>query len=376
MGTGLGVTPPCDPAPRDIIWILSLVVVVLLAACGAAGAAVVVGRQSVAQMLEANRVLMASERDRVGETLTGQQGAFAAQLEAMRTDLTRVTSLVREFEDRRGAKLDHLRGQPDAQQMGLRELAETTRGLREALSSSKARGQWGERMAEDVLRLAGFVEGIQYRKQRSVAGGTGIPDYTFLLPRGSVCYMDVKFPLDNYQRFLGAESELEAVRFCDAFLRDVRAKVTELADREYTRADDSSVDCVLLFIPNEALYAFIHEHDGGLADVALGRGIVLCSPLTLFAVLAVIRQAVDQFRLERTAGQILDVLADFSKQWSMFTEQMDKMGKGLEAANKAYDELSSTRTRQLDRRLDRIDALRSGAELSLVEAEGPLALDA
>ena len=61
------------------------------------------------------------------------------------------------------------------QRAGIAELASTAQGLREALASSKTRGQWGERMAEDVLRLAGFVEGVQYRKQKAVAQGTRHP---------------------------------------------------------------------------------------------------------------------------------------------------------------------------------------------------------
>lgn len=34
------------------------------------------------------------------------------------------------------------------------------------------------------------------------------------------------------------------------------------------------------------------------------------------------RQAVDNFRLERTAGEILNVLATFEKQWGDFTDKM------------------------------------------------------
>ena len=41
--------------------------------------------------------------------------------------------------------------------------------------STKARGQWGERMAEDVLRLAGFVEGVNYRKRQALAGRAAVP---------------------------------------------------------------------------------------------------------------------------------------------------------------------------------------------------------
>src|SRR6478672_7840897 len=299
----------------------------------------------VAQLLETNRALMETERERATTELEGKRGQIDTRLDHMNHELARVTDLLKEFEDQRGAKLDVLDGVLRQQREGLAELTQTTQGLREALSSSKARGQWGERMAEDVLQLAGFVEGIQYRKQTAVAGGSGIPDFTFLLPRGVVLYMDVKFPLDNYLRYLDAESELDQRRHRDAFLKDVRSKVKELAGRAYQSSDADTVDCVLLFIPNEQLYGFIQEQDGGVLEHALGHKIVMCSPLTLFAVLAVVRQAVDSFRLERTTNEILDVLGSFSKQWESFVGQMDTLGKRLETTTSAFDQLSGTRRR-------------------------------
>jgi DNA recombination protein RmuC len=178
------------------------------------------------------------------------------------------------------------------------------------------------------------------------------------MPQGSVLYMDVKFPLDNYLRFVNAESELDAARHRDAFLRDVRAKVRELAARRYPDGAATSLDCVLLFIPNEQLYAFVQEHASSLLDDALRDRIVMCSPLTLFAVLAVVRQAVDSFRMERTASEILDLLAGFTRQWDMFSDKMDALGRGIGTVTRAFDELSGVRTRQLVRQLDRIEDLR------------------
>jgi hypothetical protein len=48
---------------------------------------------------------------------------------------------------------------------------------------------------------------------------------------------------------------------------------------------------MLVFIPNEQIYGFIHENDFNLTVESLQKKVVLCSPLTLFAILAVIRQA-------------------------------------------------------------------------------------
>jgi len=331
---------------------------------------------AMAQLLDANRALMESERSRSTTELEGKRVLIDARLEAMNTELTRVTDLLKEFEAQRGAKLDVLSGVLRQQQEGIVELTQTTQGLREALSSSKARGQWGERMAEDVLQLAGFVEGIQYRKQISVEGGRGIPDFTFLLPRGVVMYMDVKFPLDAYLRYLDAETEIEQRRHRDDFLRDVRGKVKELAARSYNASDAETVDCVLLFIPNEQLYGFIQEHDAAVLEHALGHKIVMCSPLTLFAVLAVVRQAVDSFQLERTTSEILDVLGSFSKQWDGFVGQMDTLGKRIESTTAAFDQLAGTRRRQLERQLDRIEDLRTDQALAITDPERRLFLEA
>ncbi|MGZ4756091.1 MAG: DNA recombination protein RmuC [Acidimicrobiia bacterium] len=333
-------------------------------------------RVAMAQLLDANRAVMETERERSTTELDGKRVLIDARLESMNQELSRVTDLLEEFEAQRGAKLDVLSGVLRQPREGLAELTQTTQGLREALSSSKARGQWGERMAEDVLQLAGFVEGIQYRKQVSVEGGSGIPDFTFMLPRGVVLYMDVKFPLDNYMKYLDAESEIEQRRHREDFLRDVRGKVKELAARAYTSSDADTVDCVLLFIPNEQLYGFIQEHDGAVLEQALGHKIVMCSPLTLFAVLAVVRQAVDSFRLERTTSEILEVLGSFSKQWESFGTQMDTLGKRLESTATAFDDLTGTRRRQLERQLDRIEDLRTDQAIAITDPERRLFLEA
>src|SRR5262249_4782055 len=153
----------------------------------------------------------------------------------------------------------------------------TAQSLREALSGSNARGQWGERMADDVLRLSGLVEGISYVRHRRLASGS-VPDYTFLLPDGLVLHMDVKFPLSNYVRSLEALDDVERDRHRRAFLRDVRARVREVVARDYVDPAGGTVDCVLLFLPNDAVYAFVQEHDRSLFDEALQEKVVCCSP--------------------------------------------------------------------------------------------------
>jgi len=157
----------------------------------------------------------------------------------------------------------------------------------------------------------------------------------------------------------------------------VRHHVRSLASRSYVDPAGGTVDFVLLFIPNEQLYGFIHEEDGAIAEDAARAGVVLCSPLTLFAVLALIRQTVDNFQLAKTSDEILALLGVFKKQWGMFVEKMDKLDRSLCTVRKDYDELVGTRRRTLERPLDKIDALRQSEDLSLVDDDGDtLALEA
>ncbi|MFV2039964.1 MAG: DNA recombination protein RmuC, partial [Acidimicrobiales bacterium] len=249
-----------------------------------------------------------------------RSSSFADQVRSIGGQLDKVQGLVSELQKDKAQQHGRLVSQLENAANHTQQLHDTTAALREVLASPKARGQWGERMAEDVLQAAGFREGINYRKQQTLPGG-GVPDFTFLLPRGLHLNMDVKFPIDNYMRFLEAEDDLERDRCRGAFARDVRARVKELRDRGYIDPE-TTVDTMLLLIPNESVYAFVHENDSDLIDVALKQKVVLCSPLTLFSVLAIVRQAVDTFRLERRSSEILDYLVEFRAEWGKFTEHL------------------------------------------------------
>jgi DNA recombination protein RmuC len=244
-------------------------------------------------------------------------------------------------------------------------LAESTRALREALANPQVRGQWGERMAEDVLRLAGFRENINYVKQTQIEGG-GRPDYSFPMPKGHALFMDVKFPMAAYLRYLEAGTNAEREAHLKQFLRDVRLRVRELSRRDYAgMSADPSVDYVLLFIPNEQLTGFIHEHDSTLLDEAMEQKVVLCSPLTLFAFLGVIRQAFDNFMIEQTSDEILTLLGTFSAQWRKYADQVESVKRRFDSVDKAFEQLVGTRRRQLERPLLQLDALRVQRGLAL-----------
>ena len=299
--------------------------------------------------LEAGRMVIGREHE-----------AVAAKVSNVESELRRVGDLVSSLQKERAEQNGQLSTGLQQALEATSALTETTRTLQEALASPRARGQWGERMAEDVLRAAGFLEGTSYLRQTKLTTG-GVPDYTFPLPTGQVVHMDVKFPVDNYLRWLEADGDDQRQQTAKAFQRDVRQRIKELTDRSYIDPE-TTVDYMLLFVPNESVYGFLHEHDADLIDFSLSNRVVLCSPTTLFAVLAVIRQAIDNFRIDQRSHEILSALGALREQFDRWEEPIEKMARGLASAQKAFDELSGPRSRQFERQLDKLESFRHDPE--------------
>ncbi len=247
------------------------------------------------------------------------------------------------------------------------KLQESTSKLREILSSSQKRGQWGERMVEDILDFIGFMEDKNYVKQTQVESGEK-PDYTFFLPKEKKLNMDVKFPLASYERYINSELDEEQESHKKDFLRDVKLHIKAIAGRAYVNPGEGTLDYVLMFIPNESIYGFINQEDTQLIDYALEKKVLLCSPLTLYAMLSLIYQATRNFAMEEKATEVMNLLNAFRLQWDKYVEVMDKMGRSLEAAQKDYDTMVGTRKKQLEKPLSKIEEITSRGEVGeLVE---------
>lgn len=316
----------------------------------------------------ANEVL--SKYTKTGEnTLESKKQLIDQTLGNMKDDLVKVGDLMKTLEKDRENKFGAIDAQIKTSIEENRRLRETTNKLQSVLVNNKIRGDWGERMAEDVLRLAGFVEGVNYLKQKKMEAGGKKPDFTFLLPQNLIVNMDVKFPLNNYLKYYAAENDIEKNGYKDQFLKDVKNRIKEVLERNYINPEDNTVDYVIVFIPNEQVYSFINQEDPTIVDEALKNKVIFCSPLTLYAILAVIRQAMDNFKLEKTASEILSLLGAFNKNWEQYVESMEVMGDKIEAAQKEYQRLINKKRKDLESPLAKIENLRVSKGIPIAAEE-------
>ncbi len=310
-------------------------------------------RSLATEALDANAKRLS---DLSAATLEGKQQLIDQTVQSVQQRLAAMNELLQRIESDRKADLGRL-GQ------AVTTLSTTTGELHRMLASTQRRGAWGERMADDILRLVGFIEGVNYSKQSAADAETGRPDFTFYLSESLKLNMDVKFPLESYKLYVDAADDPQRKGALGQLVRDIRGHVTTVARRGYIDTQNGTVNYVLLFVPSEHVYSLALEHGPDLIDEALRQRVVLASPLTLYAMLAVVRQAAEHANIMQTADEVIELLGEFSRQWQRYNEEMDKLGQRLEAATKQFETVRTTRTNMLQRQVDRIEDLRTARGL-------------
>ena len=327
------------------------------------------------EMENSFKAMAADIAGRNSETFLKQAGEqFKSLKESSEQDLEGKKKLIDKSLSGMNEKLEFIHKQStalkssiDTNQKTTEALSENTTRLREILSSSQKRGQWGERMVGDILQLVGLMENVNYTKQSQVESGQR-PDFTFLLPQEKKLNMDVKFPLARYESYLSANSEETQAQEKAAFLRAVKQHIKSVSGREYINPAEGTLEYVMLFIPNESIYGFINREDTELVDYALQNHVLLCSPLTLYAVLSLIHQAARNFIMNERASEVMGLVGQFRNQWKKYVDQMDKMSRRIDSLQGDFQELITTRTRQLEKPLDKIENITIDSAVDALES--------
>lgn len=291
----------------------------------------------------------------ITDEISSNRGAIEKNISLMLEKVSGLGDLVHKVEKQTGQSYGELGTLLKQTNEQTKSLVATTSSIKDVLSNSQSRGLFGERIAEDILKHSGFIENIHYKKQVTLESG-GRPDFSFLLPEDLLLHMDVKFPLDNYKKYLSTKNSEAQKRLQKAFVADVKTTMKSLLSRSYIDPD-KTVDCVLLFIPHEDVISFVQEKSPELIEESLKKHVILCSPMSLLSVLMVVKKAVETFKIQKTSQEIVQHMNIFKKQWQLYTNSFDGLGKKIKDLEGDYEKLVGTRTRLLGSIVDRISKL-------------------
>lgn len=314
------------------------------------------GQKELLRQFELEQVKAANELEK-------RKVAVDGNINGLKEQLDKYQKLVRDFEQDRTQKYGNLENELKSVNQTTTKLQEQTTKLNNILGNVKLRGQWGERVVEDIVAKCGLIENVNYLKQKKMEASASRPDYTFLLPSDHKVNMDVKFALDNYINMVNAQTQQEQEQYKKEFLRNVDDRIKEIRGRGYINPEENTLDFVLLFIPNEQVFGFIQENVPGLMDRALQEKVVICSPFTLYAMLSVIRQAYENFRYEKDLKKIIDLIEQFSKTYILFKDRFENIGDSIDKLQTQYSDVREKSFKNLDSKINKIEDYKKGNKI-------------
>ena len=229
-----------------------------------------------------------------------------------------------------------LKKEVEVQSQITKDLSTTTEGLKRVLSNNQLRGGFGEQIAEDLLKMAGFVRGIDYEFNKEQAESRTRPDFCVFLPDGTRINVDSKFPYNNLQRAVETEDKESKERHLKHFERDIKEKIRQATGRDYINPESRTVDFVIMFIPNEMIFSYIYDKMHEVWVDAMRQKVILAGPFSFTAILRMVRQAHDNFRYQKNVYQIVQHIKNFEKEFAKFSEEFEKIGSRIESLSDQY----------------------------------------
>jgi len=376
----------------------ALLVVTLIAACGAAGLA--------ALLLVRERTMAREAREELSRALLGfsqslstQMGSIAtvqnAQLETLRQT---VEQRLARLQEENAAKLEQMRetvGEKlhatleqrlahsfrqvserlELVHKGLGEMQALATGvgdLKRVLANVKTRGVLGEvqlaALLEQVLAPEQFATNVATRP-----GSRDRVEFAIRLPGRdgeSPVWLpiDAKFPLEDYQRLQEAQEKGEPIAAdaaAKALETRLRAEARTIAEK-YVEPP-ATTDFALLYLPFEGLYAEVLRRPGLFEQLQRDHRVTVCGPTTLTALLNRLQLGLRTLAIEQRSSEVWKVLGAVKAEFGRFGEVLARTRAQLQSAANSIS-AAEVRTRQMARTLKGVESL---ADAGVREVLGP-----
>ena len=297
--------------------------------------------------------------------------------------VTPVEALLKSYQEKLATvekeRVDHYAGIREAVEMvrqGQGQVRDETRHLVNALRSSpKARGRWGEQSLKNVLEQAGLSSYADFRSEVSVEGEDGRlrPDVVIRLPGGRQLIVDAKCSLNAYLDACDEVDDDKRKACFDAHVASIRTHVQQLGSKAYWAQFDDSADYVVMYVPGEHFLNAALELDPGLWEWAFERRVLLATPTNLVVIARTAAHYWEQHGRNEAAEEIARLAKELHSRLSTMSQHMDKVGRNLQTANTAYNQMVGSFESQVLPQAKRFEGLGAGSAKDL---EAPAMVEA
>jgi DNA recombination protein RmuC len=267
--------------------------------------------------------------------LEQRKQAVESLVKPIRESLEKVDAKMTEIEKARAGAYGALGEQLKALNVAQLQLQSEAARLSTALRSTTYAGSWGELQLRRVVEMADMLGYCDFAEQQTSGGLRA--DLVVRLPGGQRIVVDAKAPLESFRA--AGDTTDEAVR-ADRLLehaQKVRSHIDALGAKNYWEQFQPAPEFVVLFLPGDHFLTAALQCDNLLLDRALSRRVLLATPTTLIALLKAAAYGWRQDAVSRNADEISALGRALYDRVAGFADNLDRIGRGLDAAMKGYN---------------------------------------
>ncbi len=311
-------------------------------------------RQNSEQFIATAKEILNAQKNEIKTDLDGKKSMIGEMIIEIRKEIRKNEEKIERSEAERLKSFSELSNELKTYREITGELKTSTDKLKDLLSNNQMRGAFGEQVAEDLLKMAGFVVGSDYIKNTAQETQDTRPDFTILLPDKTKINIDVKFPYNALIKYTESDSKTDKQKYLNDFKKDVKEKIRQVCNRNYINPEEKTVDFVVLFIPNEMIFSFIYDKMNDIWEDAMRKKVILAGPFSFTAILRMVKQAYTNFRYQENLHQIIGLIHKFDEEYQRYSESVVKLGERIQSAQSQYQVVSTTRDKKLTSVVDKI----------------------
>ncbi len=292
-------------------------------------------RSNNQSFLELARETFGKLHQQSADELGKRQQAIDSLVKPLKESLEKVDAKIGEIEKARAGAYGQLSEQLKSLGTAQVSLQAEAAKLTTALRSTTTAGTWGELQLRRVVEMSGMSSYCDFTEQQSAGGFR--PDLIVRLPGGQQIVIDAKAPNDAYREAVNASDDnIRSARLAEHAAK-VRAHIDALGAKDYWAQFQPSPEFVVLFLPGDQFLSGALQGDPSLIDRAIAKKVLLATPATLIALLKATAYGWRQEDVSRNAQVIADLGRQLYDRIAGFADNLDKVGRGLETASKAYN---------------------------------------
>lgn len=303
--------------------------------------------------------------EKINQTLENKIGELREGNEKRLAEMQNIVDekLQSTLETRISQSFELVNKQLESVQRGLGEmqsLAADTKDLKRALINVKERGTYGEvrleKLLSDILSEQQYGTNVEIQDGKRVEFAVYLPgseERPLLLP------IDSKFPIEDYNRLLDAETKVEIEAARKALLASIRSFAKDIHDKYI--APPVTTDFALMFLPTEGLYAEVVSNAAFFEELRDKFKVTPVGITTLSAFLNSLQIGFKTLALEQRSQEVWDTLRAVKTEFQKFGEVLQRAKAQLRTVDRTLDEAVGVRTRAINRRLRDVEQLPEGS---------------